>query len=496
MTRILKITILLALLLVTIISCEKEVSKSTPIAPQPIGAKLSISSIPEGAEIFMDGKTTGLTTPDSLTWLETKRYKVTLKKELYLDTTFFVDVISDSNKNLIIDYTKNPNMFGTIRCQSTPDNAQIILNGKFTGKYTPAVIDSLLPGNYKLEYRHAGARSDSIISTVKSRSISLALINLIDTTSWVDYNIHTSGIFNFAYTKIVIDENDIIWLGSQFNGITKFDGKNWTKYSTENSGLINNSINEIKLGPNGALWICTNAGLNKFDGTNWQLFNAEQSGIPSNIISDIAFDLDGSPLIATNKGLAYYKNNQWETFTFDLNITTSKENLNYFTSVDIDNSGNWWATRLQNGIAFWNGSKWTHFFTFYNPSFGQDDPDIWYTIVRHSDDKIWFGHDVSTLNGRIVGLSSYSDSLFDKLTYSVFNGTTINSIKIRNGNQKWISSSEGLFRFTDYNNMKKYFKGNTSLVTNNIQDVAFDSKGDAWVVTLSDGIYHFKLSQL
>lgn len=101
-----------------------------------------------------------------------------------------------------------------------------------------------------------------------------------------------------------------------------------------------------------------------------------------------------------------------------------------------------------------------------------------------------------------MGLSSYSDGQFDKSTYKVFYSLSvldpmaINSIKIRNGTEKWISTSKGLFRFVDYNNLKQYFKGNTSLVTNDIQDVAFDSKGDAWVVTSFNGIYRFKLSKL
>ena len=483
-------------MLLLLTSCEREVSRSIPISPEPIGSKLSISSNPNGATIYLDGKTTGIYTPDSLTWLEIKEYKVTLKKDLYLDTTFFVDVLPDSNKSLMIDYTTNPKMYGSLKCQSTPDDAEIFLNGKFTGKYTPTVIDSLLPGNYTVEYYVPGARRDSMMTTVSSRKISLALLNLVDTTLWVDYNIKTSGIFGFAYTKIAISEDDIIWLSSLSNGLTKYDGKNWINFTTENSGLSSNSINEMKLSPQGDLWICTNKGVNKFDGTNWTVFNEEQNNIPSDLITDIAFDIDGSILISTHKGLAHFQNNLWESFTFDIIIPTSKESLNYFTSVDIDNNGHWWGTKQQNGISHWNGIKWIHYFSYVDTEEDPIDRDIHYKLVRHSDNEIWFAHTVNVLNGRTLALSSYSNNQFDKSTYGQFTGTNINSIKIRNGNEKWISSSIGLYRFVDYNNRIKYSKSNTSLVTDIIQDIAFDSKGDAWVVTMFDGIYHFKLSQL
>ncbi len=483
-------------LLLLILSCEKEVSRSVPVLPQPIGGTLVISSIPDSAQIYLDGKTTGLFTPDSITWLEVKNYKVTLKKELYLDTTFQINIEQNITKKVKIDFNSNPNMWGSITCQSTPDNAKIVLNGKDTGKRTPTVLDSLIPNHYIVKYFAENHRSDSIFSTVTSGSNSLAILALTDTTYWVDYNRKTSGIFSDTYHKIAIDRNDVIWLGSISNGITKFDGNVWSKFTKENSGLVGNAITELEIGPDGHLWVCTLTGLSEFDGIAWKNYRADmQNGLPSDVINDIAFESDGTPLVATKNGIARYKNNKWAVYRFELNFPESftaadKKDQNYYTGIDVDNEGNWWATRLRNGIAHWNGNNWRHYFTYFD----DDVPErnIYYNIVTHTENEIWFGHAINEVNNALVGLSSFINGEFDKQSYNEFFGAEVNSIKIKDNNEKWISTDKGLFRFINYPNLTVYSKKTTPLVTSEIKDVAFDSKGNVWVVTFFNGIYRFK----
>ncbi len=499
MKKTLKNILLLFTSIVLIAACEKEVSRSNPITPKPIGGTLFISSTPSGAKIYLDGKNTGLVTPDSLTWLEVKNYDVILKKELYLDTTFQVDVKENITRKIDINFNLNPNMWGSITCQTTPDNAEIFLNGKDTGKRTPTTLNSLIPGKYIVKYVAEKVRSDSVMVTVRSRKNSLSLVVLQDTTFWIDYNNKNSGIPNDTYKKIVIDDNDNIWLGSIQNGLTKFDGKIWTKYTFENSGLINNSIKQLAIDTEGNLWVCTSGGLCKYDGTSWQEYKvSDGTGLPSNLINDITFDVDGKPIVATDNGLAKYINNKWKVYRFQLKFPqgysdNDKKDQNVYTSVDVDNYGNWWATRLRNGIAYWNGNNWYHYFIYSDPEEEDNDPNIYYNIVRHSNNEVWFGHSISSINKANVGLSSYINERFNKFSYGEFYGVNINSIRIKNGNEKWIATSNGLYQFIDYSDIKRYTKKTTLLVTNDIQDVAFDSKGNVWIVTAFNGIYKYKI---
>jgi streptogramin lyase len=500
MKRKIIIITIVVIIVIMLASCEKEVSKSNPITPKPTGGTLKISSTPSGAKIYLDGKTTGLVTPDSITWLEVKNYNVTLKKELYLDSTFQVNVEESKTKEYLIDFNSSPNMWGSITCQTTPDDAKIFINGKDTGKRTSTTIDSLIPGRYTVKYISENTRDDSAIVTVTSGKNTLSLLVLTDTTHWVDYNTQTSGIFNYSYTKIAIDNNDIIWLGSTENGLTRFDGNIWSVLTMENSGLVGNSINQLKIGPNGNLWICTTSGLNKFDGTNWISYQTSGSeSIPSNKVNDITFDSDSNPIIATDNGLAKYKDNKWTVFQFELDFPdrfteNDKKDQNVFTSIDVDNNGNWWATRLRNGIAQWNGTTWYHYFTYADPMEEDSDPSIYYNIVKHSNNEVWFGHRISTINNATVGLSSYSNGRFERISYTRFYFKNVNSINIKNGNEKWIATSAGLYSFINYPNVKEYTKKNTPLATNDIQDIAFDSKGNVWVVTPFNGIYKFKVN--
>ena len=499
MKRKIIIAIILLTGIIILFSCEREVSKSNPITPKPTGGTLKISSIPSGAKIYLDGKTTGLVTPDSVTWLEVKKYKVTLKKELYFDSTFQVNVEENRTREYLINFNASPNMWGSITCQTTPDNAKIFLNGKDTGKRTSTTIDSVIPGQYIVKYVAENTRDDSSFVTVRSGKNSLSLLTLTDTTYWVDYNNKTSGIFDYSYTKIAIDNNDVIWLGSTENGLTRFDGKNWSVLTAENSGLLANNINQLKIGPNGHLWVCTSSGLSEFDGTSWKSYQATgQGSIPSNKVNDITFDIDGQPIIATDNGLAKYNNSNWIIYRFQLDFPDSytandKKDQNVFTSIDVDNQGDWWATRLRNGIAHWNGTKWYHNFIYSDPQEEDNNASIYYNVVRHSNNEVWFGHRISSINNAFVGLSSYINKKFDVTSYARFYNIDVNNITINNGIEKWISTSQGLYRFVNYPNITRYTKWDTPLGTNDIQDVAFDSKGNAWIVTPYNGIYKFKV---
>jgi len=117
MKRILKISKNIFLSIVTILllallqnsGCDKTVSVSPPDKPPPNGY-IYIDSNPEGAHIYLDGKARRRKTPDSLNWLSTNTYTITLKKELYRDTSFVVNIVEGKRLNVFTDYTKNPAM--------------------------------------------------------------------------------------------------------------------------------------------------------------------------------------------------------------------------------------------------------------------------------------------------------------------------------------------------------------------------------------------------
>lgn len=66
-----------------------------PVSPPAAKGNLFLSSVPAGAEIWIDGSNTTLTTPDTVFDIEEGVHNVTLKKSEYDDTTFSVSIIDD-----------------------------------------------------------------------------------------------------------------------------------------------------------------------------------------------------------------------------------------------------------------------------------------------------------------------------------------------------------------------------------------------------------------
>ena len=92
---------------IVLYSCGRQVSVTPPDAPPPNGF-IYINSNPKGFTIYLDGKDRRRITPDSLTWLSNGTYKITLKKDLFRDSSFTFDILEGKKKSIYIDYSKNP----------------------------------------------------------------------------------------------------------------------------------------------------------------------------------------------------------------------------------------------------------------------------------------------------------------------------------------------------------------------------------------------------
>lgn len=84
------------------ISCREEL-----LAPNDFAkATLVVDTVPEGARIWLDGRVTNKTTPDSLTNLEIGLHNITLIKPGYRDTVVRTEVIA--GRHQMIKVRLNP----------------------------------------------------------------------------------------------------------------------------------------------------------------------------------------------------------------------------------------------------------------------------------------------------------------------------------------------------------------------------------------------------
>ena len=466
-------------------SCEKEISVSSPLPPIPVGSVI-IQSEPIGALIYEYGKNSGMRTPDTLKWIEERVHDFTLKKPYHNDTSFVLNASADSSDKIFIDYYKNLSMFGKADFSSTPNNAKVYFKNNYIGT-TPFLLERIKPGAHYFVFEKENTRLDSILLPVYSSKTAKGKIELTDTTYWVDYSEYTSGIHSDVLTSVAVDNNDVVWVGSQL-GVSSFDGIEWKYYSPDNSGLGGLILNSIKVDQYNNIWFATDNGLSKFDGNVWSnesQFNSPS--FPNDWVEDIEFMEDGRRIISTKRGLGISSAEGWEVIRFTAGHDSE---VNWITDIDVKNDNDIWITHKSNGVQHFDGVSWEWYFTT------SDNPySISYRCVAIAEDAVWFGHSVHPYES-MIGLSSYKYKTFDKSSYGAFWGINVYNIRIKNNNEKWVASREGLFVFDNYNNRKFYSTHNTPLKQNGIFDVAFDSKGDAWVATYGAGLYHFKVTQL
>ena len=247
-------TILVFSFLSTFSSCTKDVSVSPPDMPPPDGY-LFINSYPTGFQIYLNGLPRRRVTPDSLTWLSTNSYTITLKKNLFRDTSFSIEIVEGKKKDIFIDFSKNPAMLGSINLTSTPSNASVFINDSNTSKKTPVVLTGLFPGIYYIKFHIANHRDDSVLVSVSSGTVVSAQKTLVDTTLWQDYTTANSNITTNQLTCIATDKNNEIWIGTPGLGLMKFDGTNWSNLIDNTpASAAHDTINCIAIDNNNHIW--------------------------------------------------------------------------------------------------------------------------------------------------------------------------------------------------------------------------------------------------
>ncbi len=154
---------------------KKEATK-TSLVPAPAAAvaipadkgNLQVSSEPAGAKVVISGPTpVGGTTPFTATGLEPGNYSVTLSKAGYASLTRNARVIGGRASAVGADLKAETAGTGKLVINSIPPGAEIFLDGKSTGKVTPAQFP-VARGEHKVELRKGGYQEAGTTAMVKS----------------------------------------------------------------------------------------------------------------------------------------------------------------------------------------------------------------------------------------------------------------------------------------------------------------------------------------
>ncbi len=464
--------------------CDKEVSRS-PVEPDPSMGVINVSSSPRGATIFLNGRNTGRLTPDSLTFLNPDTYDITLKLQYFKDTSLTVQLDEDVRSELNVDYFSNPSMYGTLILFSVPAGASIFLNDSSLNKATPDTLYGLLPGLYNVTFKlnnHRDSKINALVESSITRNFSVALR---DTSVWIDFQKSTSDIQSNLLTSVVVDFNGIKWIGSSDIGLIKFDENNFSNFNTSNSGIPSNQINCLSVSNSNDLWIGTPSGLAIFNGLTWNVFNSSNSELPNNDVNAVTFDQSGNAWIGTNNGFASFDGIKWEVF----NYSSAQFEFLWVTDLAVDLNNTVWLGSNNYGILSWKNNIFTEYIDIL-----QNFPTNRISAAEvDMNNNVWFGHlSTGTIRG---GVSFYDGNMFT----SLFPGSP--TIKISNIhiedliNSKWISTTEGVFRYDENNSVANYNTQSSLLSNNNVKDIA-NQESTLWIATFGGGLNKFKVNNL
>jgi hypothetical protein len=107
---------------------------------------LLITSQPSDVAIFLDGQALGVTTGGTLNIpdIQSGRHDVAAQKDGYVPFSGKITILKNSATNMPLRLDKLPDPIGRLDVMSTPSGAAIFVDGRPTGKQTPAVIDTVV----------------------------------------------------------------------------------------------------------------------------------------------------------------------------------------------------------------------------------------------------------------------------------------------------------------------------------------------------------------
>ncbi len=203
-----------------------------------------------------------------------------------------------------------------------------------------------------------------------------------DGTKWFQYTTSFSRLPNNCVTSIAKEKQGNLWIGT-FGGLCDYDGKNWIVYDRSNSGLPTSKIKTIVIDSIGCKWIGTSLGVTKYDGISWTLYNSKNSELPHDIVTSIAIDKQNNKWFGTTEGLVKYDGTNWTLY----NTNNSGLHHNSIITIAIDSYDNKWIGTNGSGAAKFDNKNWTVYST-YNSSLPNNCIN---TIAIDSQNNKWFG---------------------------------------------------------------------------------------------------------
>jgi serine/threonine protein kinase len=145
---------------------NKRRGRTPSAAPALVPGQLTVNSTPEGAQLRIDGRSDpSWITPYNLAGLTPGQHTVIVSKPGYAQETRTIEVASGSKSFLVVQL---PLATAGVSVASEPPGAAVFVDGKDTGRVTPAQISVDKPGHHTLLVRKQNYLDETITANLQA----------------------------------------------------------------------------------------------------------------------------------------------------------------------------------------------------------------------------------------------------------------------------------------------------------------------------------------
>lgn len=291
------------------------------------------------------------------------------------------------------------------------------------------------------------------------------------------FNKSNSDLISDNLTKILIDSNERIWIGTRDEGLVKFDGKEFTNYNKSNSLVEGYYIYDLYQDEINNIWISFVDPLNgtiKYNNDNWVQF-------PNDDFSELTFT--GYPIFGDKKGNVYFcqiGSNEIIKYNGEeaTKIQVPKKESENILAIDFDENGNI-ALGLTSGLILQKNGKWERLTT--------DNSELRLGTVRgikYINEVLYIGYGGGFGDGGFSELKNGKWKHFNK-TNSEVPDHMIRDFEVDSFGNIWMATNMGLIKLGKDGILKSLFFEKKGLGNNTIMDIAIDKKNTVWLATTS-----------
>jgi two-component sensor histidine kinase/ligand-binding sensor domain-containing protein len=298
--------------------------------------------------------------------------------------------------------------------------------------------------------------------------------------------------------SILLDNSDILWIGTAFGGVNKLDLKSpkfeHYQHSPSNpNSLSDNRIMSIYEDREGGVWIGTvNGGLDKFERQTGKFTHyRHDSNNPNSLISDSVWsiyeDSDGMLWIGTfGSGLDKF-NRQTGKFTHYQHEPHNPNSLsdNTVTSIYEDSKGMLWVGTFEGGLNKFDREieQFTHYNHDPNIPNSLSDKNVW-SIYEDQSGTLWIGTFAGGLNKFDSQTGHFKHYKNNPSNSNSLSHDRILSIYEYPSGTLWIGTyGGGLDKFDVATETFTHYTERDGLSDNGVIGILADDDGNLWIST-------------